>query len=82
MLEAGGEAEVGAAGAGGAVGEGVLEEDEEVLGGEALAGEGGEAAEEDAGRGEGERAAGAVVGDERPAVELGGDAAGELRGRG
>ena len=65
-LEAGGEAEVVAAGAGGAVDQRVLEEDQQVLGGEAGAGKGGEAAEEDAGRGQGQRAAGAVVGDDRP----------------
>ena len=76
-FEAGGEAEVGAARAGGAIDQRVLEEDQQVLGRQAGAGKGGEAAEEDAGGRQRQRAAGAVVGVEAPAAELGGDAAGE-----
>ena len=66
-----------APGAGRAVDEGVLEERQQRRGGQRRAGERGEQAQQHARRRQRQRAAGAVVGDEAPAVELGGDAAGE-----
>jgi hypothetical protein len=76
-LQHGGESQVGAASAGGAVDQRVLEEDQEVFRRQRGTGERGEPAEEHAGRGQRQGAAGAVVGDDRPAVELGGDPAGQ-----
>ncbi len=77
QFDGGGEPEVSAAGARGALDEGVLEEREQGRGGQRRAGQAGEEAKEDARRGQREGASGAVVGDQAPAVELGGDAAGE-----